>query len=398
MTPIHDLPVETPAYVFDESRILGMAGLLDQARRICGCRMLYSIKALPLGAVLERLSAWMDGFSVSSLFEARLASSSGLPLHITTPGIRAGEIAEIADLCDFVAFNSLEQFHRLQPLLGHRASLGLRVNPGLSFLDDRRYDPCRPSSKLGVPLDELQRALAKDEALNERIEGLHFHTLFSSRSFEPMRKTVELIEESLGAPFLSRLDWINLGGGYLFESLEDLAGLVAIASNLRQRFGVEVYFEPGKALVGRAGYLIASVIDLFRRDGNTVAVLDTTVNHHPETFEFQVRPRPAWLEPQQGERVILAGCTCLAGDVFGEYRLARSPKVGDRLAFADVGAYSLVKANRFNGHNLPSVYLWDGAGEPRLVKRHGFAEYQAQWVADEADRGGYDTPPWHGRG
>jgi carboxynorspermidine decarboxylase len=344
--------------------------------------MLYSIKALPFQPVLALLAPWMDGFAVSSLFEARLAAPLGKPLHITTPGLRLAETAEIGGLCRFVAFNSLQQFHRLHGLLGGRSSPGLRVNPGLSFLDDRRYDPCREASKLGVPLDELARALAADQALGRQIRGLHFHTVFSSRSFEPMRQAAALIEQCLGEAFLSGLDWINVGGGYLFESLEDLGGLLETAVDLRRRVGAEVYFEPGKALAGRAGYLAATVIDRFQRDGKTVAVLDSTVNHHPEIFEYQTRPEPAWAEPERGESAILAGCTCLAGDVFGEYRFERLPEMGERLAFANVGAYSLAKANRFNGHNLPAIYAWDGAAGLRLMKSHGFEDYLAQWQAD----------------
>lgn len=384
-TSLASVPLDTPAFIYDETRILSAMELLVGAREASGCRMLYSIKALPLEPVLRLLAPRVDGFSVSSLFEARLAADQRLPLHITTPGLRTDEIAEIGELCDYLAFNSLEQCRRLLPRLGNRASAGLRVNPGLSFLADSRYDPCGPFSKLGVPLDDLAQALSDRLPWLERIEGLHFHTLFSSTSFDPMALTLARIERELGERFLSRLRWINLGGGYVFEREEDLAGLVAVASDLRLRFGLRVYFEPGKALVGKAGYLVAAVIDRFRRDGKTVAVLDTTVNHHPEIFEYQIRPQPAWAEPEEGETALLAGCTCLAGDVFGEYRFERLPEMGEKLAFANVGAYSLVKANGFNGYPLPSVYLLDASGNARRVKRQSFETYRAMWSADDSE-------------
>ena len=383
MPSFSEFPLSTPAFIYDESRLHNMGRLLRQARELCGCRMLYSIKALPFVPVLELLAPWVDGFSVSSLYEARLAAPLGKPLHITTPGLRLSEIGEIGAMCRFVAFNSLEQFRRLETSAGKAASLGLRVNPGLSFLQDPRFDPCRPSSKLGIPLDGLAQALAQDGLLRQRVKGLHFHTSFSSRSFAPLHETLGQIEQSLGEAFLARLDWLNLGGGYLFESLGDLDGLMDAALDLRNRFGLAVYFEPGKAVAGRAGYLCASVIDRFQRDGKTVAVLDSTVNHHPEIFEYQIRPEPAWDEPGQGESAILAGCTCLAGDVFGEYRFERLPEVGDRLTFAGLGAYSLIKASRFNGYDLPSIYAWDGAGGLRPMKNHRFEDYRSQWTADE---------------
>jgi carboxynorspermidine decarboxylase len=381
MTPILELPLATPAFVYDESRILAAARLLKRARGFGGLGVLYSVKSFPFLPVLRLLRPWVDGFSVSSLFEARLAAEVGGPLHITTPGLRGEELGEIAELCGYIAFNSLEQFRRLQPALQNPSVAGVRVNPGLSFLHDRRHDPCREFSKLGIPVDELTAAVTRDVLLCVRIRGLHFHNIFSSRSFDPLKKTVALLENKLKG-LLPQLEWVNLGGGYLFETEADLAALIAIARRLRKIYGIKVFFEPGKALVGDAGYLVATVIDLFHRQGKTVAVLDATVNHHPEIFEYQIRPAPAWEEPEQGRPVILAGCTCLAGDLFGEYRFARALRLGDKVAFAKVGAYSLVKANRFNGYNLPSIYAWDGAGEARLMKRYGYEEFQGQWTAD----------------
>jgi len=379
MPTIQELP---PAYVYDESRILQMARLLDRARTASGCRILYSIKSFPFAPVLRLLDALVDGFSVSSLFKARQAKAVGSgSVHITTPGLRREEMDEIGSLCSFVAFNSFEQFSRLLPLLGDHASPGLRINPKLSFLDDRRYDPCGAFPKLGVPLDALREALQDDRLLASRLKGLHFHNAFSSRSFAPLQKTVDRIEEAL-AHWLPRIEWLNLGGGYLFETEADLTGLCEIARDLRRRWDLEVYFEPGKALVGRAGYLVASVIDLFESDGQPVAILDTTVNHHPEVFEYQIRPEPVWAEPEQGWTAILAGCTCLAGDVFGSYRFERPLAVGDRVAFRNVGAYSLIKANRFNGYDLPAIYAWDGGEQLRRMKSYGFEEYASQWTAD----------------
>jgi carboxynorspermidine decarboxylase len=338
---------------------------------------------------LRLLAPRVDGFSVSSLFEARLARLAGKgSLHITTPGLRCEEIDEIGALCDFMAFNSLEQFRRYAPLLSPRTSAGLRINPKLSFLQDPRFDPCRAFSKLGVSCERLIGALEQTPALAGQIRGLHVHNTFASRSFAPMAQTVERVEAAL-MHRLPGLRWVNLGGGYLFESADDLQPLCRIVDGLRSRWGVAVFFEPGKAMVGAAGYLVARVIDLFDSDGKLVAVLDTSVNHHPEIFEYQTRPQPDWEEPEEGYSAILAGCTCLAGDVLGEFRFASRLALGDRVVFRNVGAYSLIKANRFNGHNLPSIYAWDGGVEVRRLKQYSFVDYLGQW----ADEPGADAAP-----
>jgi carboxynorspermidine decarboxylase len=373
----------TPAFLYDEGRILEALSLLAQARAACGLKILYSVKALPLAGVLERVGPQVDGFAVSSLFEAKLAAewvTGDGTLHITTPGLRAAEIGEIAELCDFIGFNSLEQQQRFYTDVRGRASPGLRINPQHSFLDDPRYDPCCPFSKLGVPLQKLQRILAERALDLDSIEGLHFHTSYASRSFEPLQRTVAHIEANLG-DVLAAAKWINLGGGYAFSRPADLAGLVGVVERLRNRWQLDVYFEPGRGIVGAAGYLVASVLDVFEADGKCVAILDTSVNHHPEIFEYRARPLLAGESGDGAHAAVLAGCTCVSGDVFGEYRFARPVVPGERVVLENVGAYSLVKANRFNGYNFPAIYAIGADGLVRPVKRYDYEDYRRQWTA-----------------
>nr|WP_305906773.1 hypothetical protein [Methylomarinum sp. Ch1-1]MDP4519479.1 hypothetical protein [Methylomarinum sp. Ch1-1] len=175
----------------------------------------------------------------------------------------------------------------------------------------------------------------------------------------------------------SALKWLNLGGGYLFSQIEDKGAFVQLVKALKGDFALDVYIEPGKDIVGRAGYLCTRVIDRFDSDGKTVLIVDSTVNHHPEIFEYQRAAE--LLNPQQGEvPVILAGSSCLAGDLFGEYRFDKTPEIGERIVFKNLGAYSLIKANRFNGYNLPTIYNWDGKNLMQL-KQDDYQDYRKQW-------------------
>ncbi|WKJ91815.1 carboxynorspermidine decarboxylase [Methylomonas montana] len=364
----------SPAFVLDEDQVLANLQPLQALRQEAGCKILYSMKALPLAALLELIIDRVDGISVSSLFEARLAKEmldeQGGSVHLTTPGMRPDEFAELGGLCSHISFNSLSQYQRLQAL-AEGYSKGLRVNPQLSFLHDQRYDPCRPHSKLGVDIESVR------DGLPAGVEGLHFHTVFASRDFMPLQHTLEKL-----MPILTRnshLRWLNLGGGYLYNAIANQQAVVALINRLRSDLGVEVYLEPGKAVVGNAGYLLTSVLDRFVSDGKDVLILDTSVNHHPEVFEYQVKPRLLEENINGGCAAILAGSTCLAGDVFGEYRFDNIPDVGDKLVFADVGAYSLIKANRFNGYNLPDIYTLKQA-RLSLRKRYDYQDYRRQWV------------------
>jgi len=370
----------------DEIEITKALDVLAELRSQSGCKILYSIKSLPFSAVLELAKPFVDGFSVSSLFEARLANemlrqdaaqvlAGQGSIHLTTPGIRPDELEELSVLCSHISFNSLPQYQRYSETAGAQSSIGLRVNPKLSFLHDDRFDPCRQHSKLGVAIEALCQSICLD-----RIEGLHVHNVFSATDYTPLIKTIDKLRQYLGAG-LAELEWLNIGGGYLFGQIEDHRPFVELVNKLKHDFGVEVYIEPGKAIVGRAGHLVATVLDRFVSDGETIVILDTSINHNPEVFEYQRQPELHEHEPDGQYAAILAGCTCLAGDVFGQYRFKEPLEVGDKVVFKNVGAYTLIKANRFNGYNLPDIYLSNSLRVKKL-KHYDYQDYRRQWLAD----------------
>ena len=378
MLPFSDKEISSPAFVIDEQCIRNNLRIISELRAESGCKILYSMKAFPLQSVLQLAKSHVDGFSVSSLFEARLANeiigADRGRIHLTTPGIRTDEFTELSQLCSHISFNSLSQMDRMTTV-AEGYSAGLRINPKLSFLNDPRFDPCRLHSKLGVDINVFDQI-----SLPEQIEGLHFHTAFSCQDFSPLLKTVERIKQVLLKKSRT-IKWLNLGGGYLFTDIENMKPFIELVSSLKQQFELDVYIEPGKAIVGQAGYLMSTVIDRFISDNKTIAILDTSVNHNPEVFEYQCPPQ--LLQQPEGEcSVILAGSTCLAGDVFGEYRLKQLPEIGDRLVFKDLGAYSLIKANRFNGYNLPDIYNLNGQQITRL-KHYDYQDYRQQWMVGE---------------
>jgi len=364
----------TPAYVFDENIISSNIAELVNLRNNSDCQVLYSVKALPLEQVLNLVKPALDGFSVSSLFEARIAKETSTEknsIHITSPGLRDHEFKEITELCSHISFNSITQSLRLQKT-NKQASLGLRLNPKLSFAKDQRFDPCRPFSKLGIALDSLTD-------IPKEIEGIHFHTVFSNTDYLPLEKTIHLLEQQFGAQ-LKQLKWLNMGGGYLYPQINNQQPFIDLVKRLKSQYGLEIFIEPGKAVVGNAGFLVTSVIDCFISDGKNIAVLDTSVNHNPEVFEYQKSPHLLQTEKQgNGHPYLLVGSSCLAGDIFGEYTFKNQLKIGDRLVFSNVGAYSLIKANRFNGYNLPDVYWLDKHHKVSLIKHNDYQDYRKQW-------------------
>jgi len=368
------IPVTSPALVIDQQRVRDSIQQVNYLREQSACQVLYSIKALPLLNMLKTLQPFVDGFSVSSLFEAKLAAEVLMPtqsIHLTTPGIRPDEVSELADVCTHISFNSLTQRQLFSNHQQAPISTGLRINPHLSFAPDLRFDPCRLHSKLGINSEQISQATL------EGISGLHIHTVFSQCDYQSLLETLAKLEKRLGRYF-SQLQWLNLGGGYLFKKIDDHEVFIECVSKLRQAYDLDVYIEPGKAIVGDVISLVSTVIDCFASDGKMIVVLDTSVNHNPEVFEYQRQPKILQSNEQGRYAAILVGSTCLAGDIFGEYKFIQPVKVGDKISFPELGAYTLVKANRFNGYNYPDIYSLD-AGELTLIKQYSYDNYHKQW-------------------
>jgi carboxynorspermidine decarboxylase len=349
--------------------------------RESGCRLLFAVKAQSIAGILEIIGRHVDGFSTSSPFETLLVREifgDGALVHTTSPGLSTRDIPAIVGSSQYLNFNSVSQFRRFAPDVDPDVWLGIRVNPGLSLLPDARYDPCRPHSKLGASPREIVEILSHPTVLAKRLSGLHIHTNCDADDFSGLLRTVKLLDRVLG-DVLPTLSWINLGGGYIFHGDERPKDFFDAIAHLQSRYGLEVFIEPGATLVRSGVQLVASVVDLFESGGKTIAVLDTCVNHMPEVFEYQdVADNEPWVSGhvENGRyKYLLTGCTCLAGDIFGDYAFESPLAIGDQIVFPELGAYSFVKANRFNGINLPSIYEISADRQITLKYHFTFADY-----------------------
>ncbi len=369
-----DVP-KTPAYVFSESILRSTAFQASSVASRAGCKLLYTLKPCGLAGVLDVLSPYVDGFSASSAFEVRLAgaiASAHQSIHCYSPAFPHGELVEVLERASFVSLNSFNQLDLAASGGQGPASVGLRINPELGFAADLRYDPCRPHSKLGVPQSDF-RMLFDESPFSESIEGIHIHNNCESEDLTQLQETVESLLEPMGA--IRRLSWINLGGGYYLGPDIDSSPLEKAVRLLNEHFGVTVFIEPGTALVQQAGMLITEVLDVFESDGKSVAILDATTSHMPEVFEYDFAPSVASSVETGNHTTILAGRSCLAGDVFGEYDFSEPLKVGERLAIEDAGSYSQSRAAPFNGIPIPSSYLLREDGTFELMASYEFGEF-----------------------
>ena len=383
-TALRGVP-ETPVLVYSQAELEAKALRIKSIADESGCALLYAMKPCSSFWVLQTLAPYVAGFGASSPFEARLArqalGASG-DIHYYAVAIAEQEIDEVARLADYVSFNSIRQLSRYQDAVSGHASPGLRVNPGISMVDDERYDPCRRHSKLGAPMGDVVRLEQDTGSISSVARGLHLHTNCESDDFDELLTTVSSIEASLGS-LIDGLDWVNLGGGYLFSGTSDAAPLLQTCAKLRRGRDLDVFIEPGAAFIRDAGFVVSTVLDVFDSDGVDVAVLDTTVNHMPEVFEYQYEPDVLEHVPGGAHRYVLAGRSCLPGDVFGDYTFDEPLEPGSRLIFSGMGAYTQVKSHTFNGINMPTVYALDHSGALSQLSASSFEHFAARNGAHE---------------
>lgn len=377
---LESLPLDTPAFVYDERLISQSLTKLREIAAESGCKILYSLKAFTMIDALRLMTPFLDGFAASSLFEVELArqllTTTGT-VHLTTPSLKSDELDKIANLCDYISFNSLTQWDELHGRVAGQVSCGVRINPQLSYVNDDRYDPCRPNSKLGIPLSLFVDAMTEVTARFNQLRGIHFHNNCESASVEPLFNTVTCVVTRLGAR-LEKLEWVNLGGGYLYSEVDSLEPLYRAVELLVHNYDLEIFVEPGEAVIGKAGFVISSVVDLFESEGKEIAILDSSVNHLPGVFSYQSRPIVKNATDHGQFKYILAGSTCLAGDIFGEYEFGCPLRIGSRVTFESVGGYSLVKANMFNGINLPNIYSLNDQGLV-LKRKYTLKDFLSRW-------------------
>jgi len=368
--------IETPAFVIDLGCLRKNLALLGKVQGLADCKILIALKGFAAHSTFSYVKALLSGAAASSVSEARLAREYiGKEVHVYAPAYSSADIKELSTIADHVVFNSVSQLDRFLGAL-NRANrgiqVGLRINPEHRETEVAMYDPCAPGSRLGVP----RRAM--NGSAIDKLDGLHFHNLCEKDS-DALERTLASVENNFGL-FIERVKWVNFGGGHLITRPGyDVDRLVRVIRKFRERWGKDVYLEPGEAIGLNTGWLVATVLDVFDY-GQSIAILDASATAHmPDVLEMPYRPRIiGGAEPGvKPYTVRLGGLTCLAGDVIGDYSFDAPLKVGDKLIFEDMAHYTMVKTTTFNGVRLPSIVLYEpDTGQFEVVRQFGYADYK----------------------
>ncbi len=366
----------TPCYVVDETLLQKNLDILDSVQRQTGCRILLALKGYSMFSTFEQIGRRLAGITASSLFEARLGKEEmGKEVHIYSPAYIEREFDEILDLVDHMVFNSFAQWKKYREQVrsrqDKRIECGIRINPEYSELDTAIYDPCSPYSRLGVTLANFEPDQLQD------LDGLHFHTMCEQNS-DTLERTIKVIDEKFGQ-WIPGMKWINFGGGHHITRPDyDLDALIRSIRFIQDKYGVQVYLEPGEAIALNTGFLVTEVLDIVH-NGMAIAILDTSAAcHMPDVLEMPYRPSivGAGNPGEKAHTFRLGGPTCLAGDVIGDYSFDKPLEPGDRLIFCDMAHYTMVKNNTFNGINLPSIALVKMDGQQQVIRTFRYEDYR----------------------
>lgn len=362
----------TPAYVLDESKFLHNLEILKQIQEQSGCKILLAQKAFSMFSVYPVIAEYLAGTTASGLYEARLGREY-FPgeVHVFAPAYKPEDMQELLTIADDIIFNSLSQLAKYGKLCRDAGKqIGLRINPECSTQETAIYDPCASGSRLGVTIEKFTDF--------PDIDGLHFHTLCEQNA-DALEMTLKTVEEKFGN-YLHKCKWVNFGGGHHITRPDyDRELLIKLIKNFSQKYDVQVYLEPGEAIALNAGYLITEIMDIVENHGIQTLILDASAScHMPDVLEMPYRP-PLFEAGSPEEKAYtyrLSSCTCLAGDIIGDYSFDKKLKIGDRICFEDMMIYSMVKNNTFNGMPLPDISILHTNHVYEVIKTFSYQDFK----------------------
>lgn len=377
----------TPYYIIDEDRLIRNMKILKDVESRAGIKIIMAFKANALWKTFPIISRYFTASTASSINEMQLSLDFlGNDVHAYCPVYTEETFPQFLEGCTHITFNSVAQFEKFYPRIkayndlhssdGKRVSPGLRVNPHCSVIETDIYNPCLPGSRFGVDESDLKE-------LPDGIEGLHFHALCESSSYE-LEKVLESLESQFGK-YLDKVKWLNMGGGHLITRKGyDYDHFISIIQKLKKNHpNLEIIIEPGSAFTWQTGDLKTKVLDIVENSDIKTAIIDASFAcHMPDCLEMPYKPKI--LEAMDDEEPVnddeniyrLGGNSCLSGDYVGDWRFKEPLKAGDELTLMDMNHYTTVKTNMFNGIQHPSIWIRHLDGSLEKLREYTYKDYR----------------------
>jgi len=374
---IHAIP--SPCYVMQEELLRKNLKLIQEVKDRAGVEILLALKAFALWKAFPVIKEYIADATASSIHEARLVyEEMGNPAYTYAPAYTEQDFPVILQYSSHITFNSLTQYEQFRQMVandGNKVSCGLRINPEFSPVETAMYNPCAPGSRLGITCDKLGNTIP------EGIEGLHFHALCESSSYD-LEKLLQVVEAKFGH-LLTQIKWLNMGGGHLITRKGyDIEHLISLLQSFKRKYPhLHIILEPGSAFTWQTGFLLTTVVDIVESNGIQTAIIDASFTcHMPDCLEMPYKPvlRNATDAIAGKPTYRIGGCSCLSGDYIGEWSFDKPLSIGDKLIFEDMIHYTMVKTTMFNGISHPSIALQTTSDEFIPYRIFNYDDYKSR--------------------
>ncbi len=363
--------LRTPYFMIDEAKLIANLEIAKHLKEISGVKMVLALKCFSTWGVFDIIKPYLDGTTSSGPFEVKLGYETfGGETHAYSVGYSEEDVKEVIDICDKMIFNSQSQLAAYRHLVEGKASLGLRINPGVSYAGQDLANPARQFSRLGVQADHI------DESVFDSINGVMFHMNCENKDVDAFIGLLDAISERFGR-YLDKLDWVSLGGGVFFTwPGYDVEKLGAALKAFAERHAVQLYLEPGEAIITKTTGDVVPVVDFVYSRMLTSFFAYSMLPHRLDTLIYK-EPASVLEASDKGQHeYVIGSCSCLAGDQFCVAKFDEPLQVGQKLHIRDSAGYTMVKLNWFNGLKMPAVYCERKNGQIQKINQFGYEDFK----------------------
>ena len=375
----------TPLYVYSAATISERYRAVDRAFASYPHAIHYALKAnstLAVARLLRSLGAHADANSGGEIEVALRAGFIPSQIVFTGVGKTDAELAQAIDLgvktINAESLGELERNDRIARARQTRARVALRVNPNIDARSHPHISTGLETNKFGIAFDDV-RDVCRSAELRDGLDivGLHIHVGSQILDLEPLQRAAEALvslARTLREDGLA-IEHLDLGGGlgisYDGRQAPDAAAYAAALLPIVRDSGLAIILEPGRAIVGPAGVLLARVVDVKPQpNGKQFVVLDAGMTEliRPMLYGAFHRIEPVVTAARKEVVCDIVGPLCESSDTLGTDRSLPEPCIGDLMAVRDAGAYASVMASNYNRRTLPAEVMVEG-GQGVVVRR-----------------------------
>jgi carboxynorspermidine decarboxylase len=377
-TQLKKSELKTPYFMIDEAKLIANLDVAKRLKELSGVKLVLALKCFSTWGIFDIIKPYLDGSTSSGPYEVKLGYETfGGETHAYSVGYSEDDVKEVVDICDKMIFNSQSQLAAYRHLVEGKASIGLRLNPGVSYAGQDLANPAREFSRLGVQADQL------DPLVFESLNGVMFHMNCENKDVDAFSSLLDAISTKFGT-HLDKLEWVSLGGGVFFTWPDyDVEKLASVLKAFADKHQVQLYLEPGEAIITKTADLVVSVVDIIENGKKTAIVDSATEAHRLDTLIYN-EPASILEASENGEHhYVIGSCSCLAGDQFCETQFEKPLVIGQKLHLLDSAGYTMVKLNWFNGLKMPSVYCERTTGDIEILNQFGYDDFKrslSQWT------------------